>query len=155
MLLLMFIVLWLHVRKRYNLWKAVCYAFLPIYVAMLFASLVCSRPIHQTYMVKMQLFWTIKEVLHGETQYITEIILNCFMLFPVGFLYPMINESKSNIGRCIAIGGLISASIELMQLLTKTGMCEIDDFLYNVAGCMAGYSVYRLYTLGKNILYHK
>ncbi len=41
----------------------------------------------------------------------------------------------------LAIGVTLSATIELLQLLFRKGLCETDDIIHNVAGCMIGYGV--------------
>lgn len=143
-LLIIFVGLLYLAKKKYKIWRAACVAFLPTYVTMLFMSLVFSRPIQKEHLANMVPLWTIRAVLNGKKQYIKEIVLNCFMLYPVGFLYPVIQ----NVGvmQCIYFGGLISIAIEAMQFLFMTGMCEIDDILYNVSGCVIGYWSYLLVT---------
>ena len=40
------------------------------------------------------------------------------------------------------VGAGISVMIELLQLIFKRGLCEVDDVIHNVLGCMVGYGVY-------------
>ncbi len=41
----------------------------------------------------------------------------------------------------LLIALLISASIEVSQFVFRKGLCEVDDVIHNVAGCMLGYGV--------------
>lgn len=141
-LFILFFVIWYREKKRNVHWKAVCIAFLWTYIVMLLMSLVFSRKTQENYMINMSVFWTIRAILNGKTQYIREILLNCFMLFPVGFLYPLVK--KAGFVECISIGCSFSVTIEMLQLLMKAGVCEMDDILYNVTGCIGGYLAYRL-----------
>ena len=38
----------------------------------------------------------------------------------------------------------LSLAVELIQLITKVGSCDVDDMLLNTLGAAAGYLCYRL-----------
>ena len=40
---------------------------------------------------------------------------------------------------------MLSALIEVVQLLTRLGMLDVDDWVFNTAGTVAGYLLYRLF----------
>lgn len=47
--------------------------------------------------------------------------------------------------RVLVFGAGISVMIELLQLIFKRGLCETDDVIHNVVGCMIGYGESLLY----------
>lgn len=83
----------------------------------------------------------------GENSYFMEAaalnILNVSLFIPVGLLLGC-GYKNMTWRRAMGIGVLLSVSIEILQLIFKRGLCETDDVIHNVAGCMMGYGVYRL-----------
>jgi glycopeptide antibiotics resistance protein len=79
---------------------------------------------------------------------IAEIVLNVLMFMPIGFLY---GGSKKKVRwvevLCIGLG--LSVVIEVMQLLTRRGVCSIDDVIHNTIGCLIGYGLFRLFYMMK------
>ena len=84
---------------------------------------------------------------YGENSYFMEKaalnILNVALFIPVGLLsgYGFRHITWQ---RVLTIGALLSVFIEILQLTLKCGLCETDDVIHNVAGCMVGYGVYWL-----------
>lgn len=72
-------------------------------------------------------------------------IENIIMFIPFGILAPLVIR-KARQGRwCITGGFLFSVCLELMQLATQRGYCQIDDIVTNTAGTAIGWSLYYLY----------
>jgi glycopeptide antibiotics resistance protein len=67
-------------------------------------------------------------------------ILNVVMFLPVGCLLRL---GFLEIGwkQALVVGLILSALIELSQFFFKKGLCEIDDVIHNVIGCMIGYGL--------------
>lgn len=40
-------------------------------------------------------------------------------------------------------GSILSATIEILQLITRLGMLDVDDWVFNTVGTAAGYFLYR------------
>lgn len=78
---------------------------------------------------------------HGE-YILKEIIVNILMMLPVGFIFGL--SQCSALSKCLVFGLLFSISIELLQLCTHTGFCEMDDVIHNTLGCLVGYGVGRM-----------
>lgn len=74
---------------------------------------------------------------------ISEIILNILLFLPIGFFVGCIFPSL-NVWKICALGAGFSLTIELTQLLTERGICNISDVVHNTLGCMMGYGFYRL-----------
>jgi len=86
----------------------------------------------------------------GENSYFMEAaalnILNVALFFPVGLLLGC-GYKNMTWRRAMGIGVVLSVSIEILQLIFKRGLCETDDVIHNVAGCMIGYGIYKLTNL--------
>lgn len=70
-------------------------------------------------------------------------ILNVLMFIPIGFLFSCSLREK-NIIIIIGIGCCISMTTEILQLVTRRGVFNIDDIIHNILGCAIGYGVFRL-----------
>lgn len=67
-------------------------------------------------------------------------ILNVALFVPIGLLLGCGFRSLTW-GRVLAIGAGLSVLIEVLQLVFRKGLCETDDVIHNVAGCMIGYGI--------------
>ena len=77
---------------------------------------------------------------------IGERILNIILFVPIGLLVSVVLNRWRFI-KVLILGFSLSASIELMQLLLKKGVCNIDDVINNVAGCIIGYGLFLIIKL--------
>lgn len=84
---------------------------------------------------------------YGENSYFMEKaalnILNVALFIPIGLLLGC-GFRKITWQRVLTIGTLISVFVEILQLILKCGLCEMDDLIHNIVGCMVGYGVYNL-----------
>lgn len=84
---------------------------------------------------------------YGENSYLMEKaalnILNVALFIPIGLLSGC-GFRNITWQRVLTIGTLLSVFIEMLQLALKCGLCEMDDVIHNVAGCMVGVWVYWL-----------
>lgn len=68
---------------------------------------------------------------------------NIFMFIPFGVLLPAAFRQLRSPGRCTAAAFLASLCLELMQLATGRGFCQVDDLLTNTLGAVIGYLIFR------------
>ena len=67
---------------------------------------------------------------------------NVVMFVPLGVLLPALWRSLRRLIRFLpAVVGVILA-VELLQLVTRLGACDVDDFILNLAGALLGYLVW-------------
>lgn len=78
-----------------------------------------------------------------DNKLLAEIILNVLLFMPIGFISGIV-FNNANIIKVIGFGCLLSLSIEIFQLLTMRGVCNIDDVIHNTLGCFIGYGLFRL-----------
>ena len=75
---------------------------------------------------------------------IAQLILNVLLFVPIGFLLGAILNGIRWM-QVIEMGCLLSVMIEILQLLTRRGVCNIDDVIHNTIGCAIGYGIFRLF----------
>lgn len=69
--------------------------------------------------------------------------LNFILFIPVGLLLGF-GFKKITWKKVLLIGLGISFSIEFLQFIFKRGLCEVDDLIHNLIGCVIGILFYRL-----------
>ena len=69
---------------------------------------------------------------------------NIIAFIPFGIYLPYTSESKLGFISTVLYTFSLSLTIELVQLITKVGSCDVDDVLLNTWGCCLGYGLYRL-----------
>lgn len=69
------------------------------------------------------------------------IILNIFMLVPLGTILPLINKRFRKLPWIVVAAFLMTLTIETVQLMTGYGIFELDDMLNNVLGAIIGYGI--------------
>lgn len=75
--------------------------------------------------------------LHGYA--VTNLVGNVVLFMPLGYFLPRIWRRMRKIWRCMPLCIGIIALIELLQLVSGTRSCDIDDLILNTLGCLAGY----------------
>ena len=67
---------------------------------------------------------------------------NVLLFIPIGVLFPICFSNK--LFSVLISGGLLTVSIETLQLLFSRGYFEVDDLVSNLAGAIIGFSMYRI-----------
>ena len=70
---------------------------------------------------------------------------NVIMFIPLGFFLPQVFPALQKFWRCILATILIITVVELTQLFTLLGSCDIDDLILNVIGAAIGYGIFTLH----------
>lgn len=68
------------------------------------------------------------------------VIENIIMFLPLGMLLPAVNR-KVGFGCVFGAGLGLSVTVELLQLVTQRGYCQMDDILMNTLGGCIGYLI--------------
>lgn len=71
-------------------------------------------------------------------------IENIIMYLPFGVLMPCCFSCMRSVGICVTAGFFSSVFLELSQLVTKRGYCQLDDVLTNTAGALIGWLIWRI-----------
>ena len=78
----------------------------------------------------------------GIESFMVNILGNVAAFAPFGFFLPALNKKYRNFFLTVLLSMLFSLSVEVMQLLLKVGIFDVDDIVLNTAGGMAGYLCY-------------
>ena len=70
---------------------------------------------------------------------------NIVMFLPLGFLLPELWQRFRRFAPCVGMVALIMTCVELIQLFTLRGFCEVDDVLLNVLGGAIGFAIWKLW----------
>ena len=78
-------------------------------------------------------------------------ILNIVLFMPIGF-FAGAALKKKHILNALKIGVGLSLFIEVAQLLSRRGICNIDDVIHNTLGCAIGFAGFLLcYKMARRI----
>lgn len=67
------------------------------------------------------------------------VLLNVAMFLPLGVLLPLLGKKFRKWYVAIPTGFAASLAIELVQLITGRGLCDVDDLFCNTLGALIGY----------------
>ena len=71
------------------------------------------------------------------------VIENIIMFIPFGILSPMVFKRMKKAWFCVLIGCIFSCGIEISQLITGRGYCQLDDVVTNTVGTLVGWGIWR------------
>lgn len=119
------------------------------YLYLLFLFTFLARPSNDVYNYNLHLFWTYHYIQRThDFEIVLEVLINCLMFLPVGILVPWtyeeyLDDDPIKERNAVFLFGLIlSVSVEIIQLITKTGLFEWDDIIHNFIGLIWGYGLY-------------
>ena len=69
---------------------------------------------------------------------------NVVMFIPLGFFLPCLWPRLRSLGRFLLTTVAVIIAIEIVQLLTLLGSCDIDDLILNTLGALIGWALLRL-----------
>lgn len=117
------------------------------YLLLVLAATVICRRHYDAPNVMLTPLWSYKKAfLQHNPGARGQILRNCFLLFPMGFLLPLCTWPRKCRVRTLLLSALACAyGIELLQLVLHRGTFElVDDPLDNLIGAAAGYCLARL-----------
>lgn len=94
---------------------------------------------------QLELFWSYKRWFAGDADLGKIIIANVAMFFPFGFLLTGLLSGTSRKVRATVVtlaAGILSLTIEVLQLFLMRGLFEWDDVISNTAGAVMGLLLY-------------
>lgn len=101
---------------------------------------------HPEFMYNLKPFFTISNFLQfdkfNRNIWIVNIFGNIGVFVPFGLLLPMALGGKMRKSFIIFLSGLLV--LEFIQLLSRRGSFDIDDFILNSLGFVIGYGIYKI-----------
>ena len=77
-------------------------------------------------------------------EWTSNLLGNIFVFMPLGFLMPMIGYSYRKFYKILIISFLVSLNIEVLQLIFRVGIFDVDDLILNTLGGVIGYILFKL-----------
>ena len=68
---------------------------------------------------------------------------NIAAFVPLGFLLPCLWKRVQSFGRFLICTVFLIVAVEVIQLFTLRGSCDIDDLILNVIGALIGFAILR------------
>lgn len=68
---------------------------------------------------------------------------NLALFFPGGVLLPMLDKRLKNAKSFFLLTACVIIAVELLQLVFKVGICDVEDFILNILGAAAGWLIIR------------
>ena len=128
--------------RRFPWGKAVCAVLLVGWAAVtVFVTLLRSEPNEfAARQCNLQLFLAWREAYQRFTLQIwLNVLLNIALFVPLGVLLPLLWKPFRKWYAALGAGFGVSLLIELAQLFTGCGMCDVDDLFTNTLGAMLGW----------------
>ncbi len=99
----------------------------------------------QSYIDRMGLAWYEANRQHA----IVNLGGNVLMFLPLGFFPPRLSRNLQSIWKTLLLAAGIMVAVELLQVLSLRGNCDVDDLLLNLIGTALGYGIFRLSAPGR------
>lgn len=138
-------------RKRQRIFAQLLYLlYLCTAVYMLFFSESVGRTGYDEYHYNLIPFDTIRRyILYadvvGRKAVILNLLGNIIGFLPIGFFPPLLNTKYRRLHVTVLLAAGLSILVELIQLVTRVGSCDIDDVILNTLGGFLGYLVFLLF----------
>lgn len=117
------------------------------YLFLIIVLTIISRPAGESVKFELIPFWSYFAYFRDPgNSVLNQIIANIVLFIPIGMMLEILS---GNLKRSIIIGFLLSVVIELTQLITYRGLCEVDDVIHNTGGVLAGFMLSRLLDISK------
>ncbi len=69
---------------------------------------------------------------------------NILAFVPFGLFFPLLSRRSRSLWKVTLISFEVSLLVELIQLVTRVGSCDVDDMILNTLGGMIGYVCFRI-----------
>lgn len=68
---------------------------------------------------------------------------NVIMFIPLGFLLPRVFPKLASLPKVLLTTAALITAVEILQLFTLVGSCDIDDLILNLLGSAIGYGIHQ------------
>ncbi len=108
------------------------------------ALVLCTTIIFRTERDEMKCsLWPFESYIGLYNRRLAQNIMNIVLFMPIGF-FAGAALKKKHLLNAIKIGVVLSLFIEVTQLISRRGICNIDDVIHNTLGCVIGFAFFVL-----------
>lgn len=68
---------------------------------------------------------------------------NVIMFVPLGFFIPAVFVSLRTLGKTMLCSAAVMTVVEIIQLFTLLGSCDVDDLILNILGVFIGFIMFK------------
>ena len=111
--------------------KRVIICLLIIYAVVILSETLFFRKPFDGEHLQLELFWSYKVI---DVQF-KQMLANVLMFIPFGLLLSLLDK---RVWMVLLSGFLFSCLVEILQLILKVGLCELDDVFHNTLGTVIG-----------------
>ena len=128
-----------------------------MYFVLILGVTLLNRTIKDSYRMELMPFWSYRETFcNGNKALGIQILQNILAFIPWGILVPLLFERFRRFKHTVLSAAVLSGAIEILQLVFRCGLCELDDVMNNVLGTIIGYAIWRVAVLrGKTLGFEK
>lgn len=74
---------------------------------------------------------------------IKNLLGNLLLFFPMGVYLPFFIKKLNKKGIFVITMGVVLILVEMVQLITRSGSFDIDDLIFNMAGALIGFAIWK------------
>ena len=74
---------------------------------------------------------------------VINLVGNVVMFFPLGFCHPWCFSNCAALRKTLCVSAACITTVEIIQVTTLRGFCDIDDLMLNLIGVWIGYAIYK------------
>lgn len=128
-----------------------CWGILSLNCSFVYIMTLSGRSIGETHRFEIKPFDSYYVAFtEGNMEILLQILMNIVMYIPLGFLLPCCFSFFEKYRYVILITFCGSLVIELIQLVFRMGLFEVDDVINNTLGAVIGLLIYMIFKRGKN-----
>ena len=121
---------WLWVRQNCN--------FTPFYTVNFYWDILANKAHY------LELWQSYEVYLYNARDAVVNLVGNVAMFIPLGYFLPKLSRKKRGFWGTILTGAGLILVVEVTQVLTLVGYCDVDDLILNMAGVILGYCLWKL-----------
>lgn len=131
--------------RKFEFKRLGLYAVFVCYLVIIFGATMLSRGDGWQGNANLHLFYSYREAWNAfsATEW-RNIILNILLFLPFGCLLPFVSKRFKAFWKTCFAGFALTLAIEVVQLVLKKGIFEVDDIFDNTLGAIIGYGCYRI-----------
>jgi len=85
----------------------------------------------------------------GATSVFTNLLGNVIAFIPFGIFLPILTNNRLKFCQVTVYTFALTLSIELTQLISRVGICDVDDMILNTLGGVIGYLLFFVWKSAK------
>ncbi len=134
-------------KKTSVFWTALFALYLAVLLYGLFFAEGLRDLFQEEYRYNLQPFYEITRYIHyaktiGYDRVALNLLGNVMIFMPLGYFVPKMFAPRMKWWQMMLVAMATSTAVEVTQLVTKVGSCDVDDVILNTLGGVLGFCIY-------------